>query len=375
VNILICPDKFKGSLTAKEVCSAVVNGISQIDPEAVTVSVPLADGGEGTCDLLTDWHEGKFVAIEVPGPRSTPVMARYGLSKNGDVAFIEMAAASGLCLLESHERDPLLTTSVGTGYLIADALGRGVRKIVLGIGGSATNDAGIGMASALGYDFCDAEGQPLEPTGENLIHLGRIRSGHVNPLLRQTEVIALCDVTNPLFGPEGAAYIYGPQKGASPSAVQILDAGLRNFRRIVHRDLKISIDFPGAGAAGGLGAGASAFLNASMRRGVNFIIENTGLKENIKNADLIITGEGRIDTQTFSGKVVSEVTRLARDAGKNVVAVCGISEITDTEIQAVGLQKIISLVDAETPPESAIQNAAELIAIRIADHCRTMLKP
>jgi glycerate kinase len=224
----------------------------------------------------------------------------------------------------------------------------------------------MGMATALGYRFIDNEGEILKPTGENLIHLRHIEQQHVHPRLKRVEFIALCDVTNPLYGPDGAAFIYGPQKGANAKDVQLLDAGLRNFRRVVHKSLKTSVDFPGAGAAGGLGAGAKVFLNATMQKGIEHMISTTDLAFKINQADIIITGEGKIDQQTFSGKVVSAVTHLAQKAKKRVIAICGTSEIADTQLKHQGIEKVISLMDDNTSLESAIQNAAALISSRIA---------
>lgn len=367
MNILICPDKFKGSLDAREVCSAVASGFASVARDAHIRSVPLADGGEGTCDLLTEWHDGNRIQVEVHGPLFAPITAHYGLSKDGKTAFIEMAVASGLTLIAPAQRNPLLTTTLGTGEMIADAMRRGAKKIILGIGGSATNDAGIGMATALGYTFHDASGEVLKPTGDNLIHIRSIDTSSVNPLLTGVSVTALCDVTNPLFGPDGAAHVYGPQKGAGPQEVQLLDGGLQNFRRVVHKSLKRSVDFPGAGAAGGLGAGAKAFLNAAMEKGVNYFIKSTQLEEHVRQADLIITGEGKIDSQTFSGKVVSEVIRIARKEGKTVVAICGKCDLSDTQINDYGVSKVIALVTEGTTSESAIQHAAEHIKRRIME--------
>lgn len=367
MKILICPDKFKGSLDAKQVCLAIERGLLQIDPGLLIESVPLADGGEGTCDLLTEGNGGSAIKIEVNGPLFSPVVSHYGISKDGGTAYIEMAVASGLTLLRPEERNPLFTTTFGTGEMMADAMKRGATTIVLGLGGSATNDAGIGMAAALGYEFCDVDGNILKPTGENLIHLHRIKTTNVNPLLSRTTVIALCDVTNPLAGIDGAAHVYGPQKGAGKSDVELLDAGLRNFRRIVHKQLKIPVDFPGAGAAGGLGAGAKVFVHAAMERGVAFIIRNTNLADKIAQSNFIITGEGKIDNQTFSGKVVSEVTRLGQEAGKPVIAVCGICEVPEEDAKSHGLKKIISLVNGETSAESAIQHASDLVTQRIKE--------
>jgi glycerate kinase len=374
LTILVAPDKFKGSLKATEVCQAVTAGLLQIDPKAMIESVPLADGGEGTCQLLTEWYNGTEIHLTVQGPLFTPVSAYYGISEKEDTAFIEMAVASGLTLLKPEERNPLLTTTFGTGEMIADALKRKVKKIVVGLGGSATNDAGIGMATALGYRFCDAEGEELKPTGENLIHIHHIETKGVHPLLKEAQVVALCDVTNPLFGPEGAAHVYGAQKGGSEQDLVLLDAGLRNFRRVVHKYLKSSVDFPGAGAAGGLGAGAKVFLNAAMEKGIAHIIQTTDLVKKIMSADLVVTGEGKVDDQTFSGKVVSEVLRLAEKAGKPVVVICGKSEVSQKDIRQYGMTKLITLVDDVTSSQSAIEHASTLITTKIETQCRNMIK-
>lgn len=372
MNILICPDKFKGSLTALEVCDATRAGLRKIRPDATFTAVPLADGGEGTCELLTAWYRGSMVTHAVHGPLFAPVAGRYGLSSDGDSAFIEMASASGLALLPPDERDPLITTTLGTGELIADALKRNVRNIVLGIGGSATNDAGIGMATALGYVFYDAAGTALKPVGENLIHIHHIQTDSVNPRLKHARVTTLCDVTNPLYGHQGAAYVYGGQKGADASAIAQLDAGLRNFSRVVQKQLGQNVDFPGAGAAGGLGAGCKVFLNATIEKGIDFIIEHTRLTAKIAEADLVITGEGKIDNQTFSGKVVSAVTRLAREAGKPVIAVCGRSDLSEAETNSLGLDLVIPLVDAQTSTDAAMHQAAALLSDKVSKATATI---
>jgi len=366
VKIIVCPDKFKGSLSASEVCSAITDGILRADANADVQSYPMADGGEGTCALLTELHHGSFIQIKVKGPLFTPVLARYGISGNGEAAFIEMAEASGLTLLTPGERNPLLTTTFGTGELIADAIRRKVELIVLGLGGSATNDAGIGMAAALGYSFRDVTGELLQPIGENLIHIHHVGLQDVNPGLKDISVVALCDVTNPLFGPEGAAFVYGPQKGGNEKQLQLLDAGLRNFGRIMRKRFNTSVDFPGAGAAGGLGAGAKVFLRASMRQGVKYMIESGDLAAKIRDADLVITGEGKIDEQTFSGKVVSAVLNLASAEGKPVVAVCGQSDIPPETIRSKGIQTLVTLVDEITTEESAVENARRHLTEKIA---------
>ena len=372
VKVIICPDKFKGSLRATEVCRAMAEGVLQVYPSAEVQCFPMADGGEGTCALLTEWHEGKEIEVTVHGPLFNPVVAHYGISKDGQTAFIEMAEASGLTLLSPNERNPLLTSSFGTGELIADALKRNVRQIILGLGGSATNDAGIGMASALGYAFYDASGDTLKATGENLIHIHHIRTELVNPAVKDASFIALCDVTNPLYGPDGAAFVYGPQKGGDRSQLELLDAGLRNIRRVIHKHLKISVDFPGAGAAGGLGAGAKAFLSAKMQRGVMYVITSWGLPEKMRDADLILTGEGKVDHQTFSGKVVSEVASLASHEGKTVIAVCGKCDVPQDETRSRGIHSVISLVDQYTSEQSAMNDASSLITQKVSAELRRL---
>jgi len=372
VRVIVCPDKFKGSLPATEVCRAIAEGVRRVHPSAEVQSYPMADGGEGTCELLTEWHGGKQLEVKVHGPLFKPLTAQYGISQDGRTAFIETAQASGLTLLSPEERNPLLTSTYGTGELIADAIERNVRNIILGLGGSATNDAGIGMASALGYVFCDVSGQPLKPVGENLIHIHHIKREGVNPQLKNVEFTALCDVTNQLYGPEGAAYVYGPQKGAGRSAIELLDGGLRNFRRVVHKYLKISVDFPGAGAAGGLGAGAKVFLSANIQRGVFYLMQSWRLAEKIRKADLVITGEGKIDQQTFSGKVVSEVARVAKEEGKSVIAVCGKSDIAAQELRSKGVHSLITLVDGDITEESAMKQASTHVTEKVAAELRRL---
>ncbi|MEI9918321.1 MAG: glycerate kinase [Bacteroidota bacterium] len=357
MRVLICPDKFKGSLTASEVCDAAEAGILKKFPDATVIKLPLADGGEGTMQILTNFFHGKIVKLKVHGPLFEEVEATYG-TDNGSTAFIEMASASGLQLLEKEKRNPLETTTLGTGELIRHAIQNGATKIVLGIGGSATNDAGIGMASALGYKFFNGD-QLLEPIGKNLVHITRIGSPET-----KIDVIALCDVNNPLFGPNGAAHIYGPQKGATPEAVELLDQGLVNFEKVARKTFGKSADFAGAGAGGGIAGGASVFFNLTVKSGIAFLMESLNVAEEIKKADVIITGEGKIDRQTLAGKVVASVAR--HSIGKKVIALCGVCELRKNEMEKLGISGVISLVDIFTGPEEAIRNAAPLITQKIA---------
>lgn len=372
MNIFIAPDKFKGSLTSREVCDVISLALRSIHPNVVITMLPLADGGEGTCELLTHLNDGVTIHVDVSGPDFQTVNAQYGISKDGTTAFIEMAKASGLQLLSDEKRNPLYTTSLGTGEIIKHALDRGVKRIVLGIGGSATNDAGIGMASALGFEFLDGNGETLKPIGKSLVHLQHIKPGAVHPHLEKLETIVLCDVANFLYGEHGAAVIYGPQKGADEKAIALLDAGLRQFQTIAQNTFHIDVNFPGAGAAGGMGAGAKVFLHASIQKGMDYIIRSTGLRKKILSANLIITGEGTIDRQTSSGKVVGEVSRLASMLGKPVLALCGKCELNIEELKQIGIQKVIPLVNESTSEEEAMRNTPSLIRQRIIEELKDL---
>jgi len=361
MNILIATDKFKGSLTAVEACEAIREGVLSRYPAAQVDVTPLADGGEGTCELLTTHTGGQTVSVEVAGPGFEKTIATYGLSGDGLTAFIESAKASGLVLLPIAKRDPLRTTTLGTGELIAHALAKGVKNIILGVGGTATNDAGIGMAAALGYQFLDKSGKVIEPTGNNLALINTIDSSKVSELVASTTFVALCDVNNSLYGPGGAAHTYGPQKGATAEAVELLDLGLRNFEQVVRDSLQLAADFPGAGAGGGLASGAKVFLNATIRSGMDYIMQVTNLVERIKHADLIITGEGKIDTQTLSGKVVGTIATTARRFNKKVIAVCGICELREIELAKIGISRVVTLTDPFINQDQAMREASLLM--------------
>ncbi|HQK93892.1 MAG TPA: glycerate kinase [Armatimonadota bacterium] len=324
MRIVVAPDSFKGSLTALEACRAVERGLRRVWPDVEVAGVPMADGGEGTTQSLVDATGGRWVNCEVTDPLGRPVWARYGILGDGATAVIEMAAASGLPLVPEGRRDPKVTSTRGTGELIAHALDGGCRQLIVGIGGSATNDGGAGMAQALGARLLDAEGQELRPGGAELVRLERIDIAGMHPAVRACRVMVACDVTNPLCGPLGASAVYGPQKGASPSDVDLLDAGLQRFADVVHRDLGRDVAaMPGAGAAGGLGAGLVAFLGAELAPGVEIVARAVSLDARIAEADLVITGEGRIDAQTGFGKTVAGVAAAARRHGVPAVALCG----------------------------------------------------
>ncbi len=368
MTILIAPDKFKGSLTAQQVCQAIEEGLLSINPSLKIVSIPLADGGEGTSDLLTDFSGGSTVRVTVADPLFREIESAYGISKDGKTAFIEMAKASGLQLLNTEERNPLNTTTFGTGQLIKHALERGAKHIILGIGGSATNDAGIGMAAALGFSFLSATRDKLNPVGKNLALLASIDTDHIHPLLSKAKFTVLCDVQNQLYGVEGAAYIFGPQKGASQEDVKILDRGLLQFKKIAEATFNKGVDFPGAGAAGGLGAGAKVFLNATMSSGFDFIARFTQLEDMIQKADLVLTGEGKIDHQTLSGKVVKGVADLAAQHQKPCIAFAGRCDLPANKIKELNLLEIISISNEETNEQEAMTQAFSLLKERTITH-------
>jgi len=365
LKILIAPDKFKGSLTAAQVCVILSSELARLAPEVLIESVPLADGGEGVGDLLTQQSKGKKIDAEVFDPLMRSIVSSYGISEDKKTAFIEMAKASGLQLLAPDERNCAVTSSYGTGRLIAAALDLQVDHIVLGIGGSATNDAGLGMAEALGFELLDKQGKKLKGTGAHLIELEKINRGNKHPRLAHTRFTVLCDVDNPLHGSNGAAHVFARQKGATEEEVKMLDRGLQNFERIAKK-MKYNFGFKGAGAAGGLGAGSKLFLNAKIRNGIEFVINFCGLEEKIKNSDLIISGEGRIDQQTLSGKVLHGVAALAKKYDKKLIAVCGQCELTQQQLSSIGIAKAIPIQVGGISEIEAIQNAGALLKQRAA---------
>lgn len=358
MKILIAPDKFKGSLTAGEVAEAIAEGVHSANPENESIKFPLADGGDGTASILTNHFKGEFFHIRVHNPLFKIVEAVYGYAKDIKTAFIEMSAASGLRLIQKEMQNPLYTSTLGTGEMIRDAINRRAQKIFLGIGGSATNDAGTGMASALGYKFLDRDGNELRPVGENLEFIHSIDDSNLvfNPA--DIDVQVACDVDNPLFGENGAAYVYGPQKGATPEIVKKLDMGLRNFTTVIMKKYGKDISqLPGSGAAGGLGAGTVTFLNARLVSGIKLVMDITDFEEYLKTTSMIITGEGKIDGQTFQGKVIDGVTTLAKKYNIPVLAVCGDLKIDDRELKSHGIKAAQSLVNYYGSVDKAMKNA------------------
>jgi glycerate kinase len=360
MQILIACDSFKDALNALEVCQAIARGWREAWSDSQLVLFPLADGGEGTAQILTYHSGGQWVERTVRGPLFQPVNAAYGLSGDGKTAYIEMAAAAGLPLLRPAARDPLKTTTYGLGELIMDAVEGGAERILLGIGGSATNDAGLGMATALGYRFLDEQGEGLLPIGANLSKIKHIDRSQARIEPGAIAVEVLCDVRNPLYGPQGAAQVYAPQKGADPAAVRLLDDGLRHFAGLL--ESAFGRDFasvPGAGAAGGLGAGAMAFLGATLRPGIEAVMALTGFEAELQQAQLVITGEGKLDAQTAQGKLIQGIARQAKAAGVPVIALCGAVAATPAEIAALGLQAAFSIQTRPASLPEALDATAE----------------
>lgn len=366
---VLAPDSFKESMTAKEVCIAMEKGIKKALPEAVCIQVPMADGGEGTVQSLVDATAGKIYPVTVTGPLGTPVKASFGILGDGETAAIEMASASGIHFVNKDTKNPLITTTYGTGELIKAALDQGVGKIIIGIGGSATNDGGAGMAQALGVKLLDENGAELGFGGGALGRLATVDISGIDPRLKDTKIYVASDVTNPLCGEKGASHVFGPQKGANSEMVQALDANLAHYAGVLKEQLgKDIIDFPGAGAAGGLGAGLLAFTSAELRSGIELVIDFTDLEQKVKMADFVLTGEGGIDFQTQYGKTPYGVAQAAKKYRKPVIALAGyvgeVDVLYDKGIDAIFgiLPKAMSLEEALEAGQENIEKTAENIA-------------
>lgn len=362
MKIVIAPDSFKESLTALEVAESIERGFRRIFPDAQYVKVPMADGGEGTVQSLVDATGGEIIFKKVTGPLGQPVDAFFGILGNKTTAVIEMAAASGLHLVPIDQRNPLLTTTRGTGELILAALDYGVNHIIIGIGGSATNDGGAGMAKALGVKLLDHKGMEIGEGGGSLCDLAFINIAELDSRLANTKIEIACDVDNPLTGEKGASTIFGPQKGATPEMVARLDKNLGHYAAIIERELGKKInDVPGAGAAGGLGGGLLAFLSSEMTRGIEIVIEATGLSRIIEDADLVITGEGKIDGQTIFGKTPIGVAKEAKEYGVPVVGIAGIIADDSDIVYEHGLDAVFSIVPGVITLEDAFKRAEEYV--------------
>ncbi|MCG2677948.1 glycerate kinase, partial [bacterium] len=362
MKIVVAPDSFKGNLTALEVANLIEKGIRRVYPKAKIVKTPMADGGEGTVRSLVDATKGRIIRKEVTGPLGKRVKASYGILGDGKTAIIEMASASGLPLVPKKKRNPLLTTTYGTGELIKAALDRGCRKIIVGIGGSATVDGGAGMAQALGAKLLDKRGREISFGGGALGNLEEISVSELDERIKKTKVLVASDVNNPLTGPKGAARVYAPQKGATPSMVKRLEKNLKRYASIIKRDLKKDIkNVPGTGAAGGLGAGLIAFLDARIRLGVDIVIETIGLEKNLKDTDLVITGEGKMDSQTIYGKTPIGVAKLAKKHNIPVVAIVGEVDEGVEVVYKHGIDGIMATTPYPMTSTQAIKKSSQLI--------------
>ena len=354
-KIVVASDSFKGSLTSLEVAAGAEQGIHEVFPECEVVKVNVADGGEGTMDALRSTLGGQWVTVAAADPLGRPRNVSYVVLGDGNTAVIEMSAASGLPLLEPQERNPMLTSTFGTGEMIVDALSRGCRRFLVGIGGSATNDAGMGMLEALGFRFIDKDGKVLPGRGESMSEVVDIDMSHVSGEVKESEFIIACDVDSPFCGPRGAAYVFSPQKGADPQMVAELDAGMEHLAEVIVRTTGKDIrNIPGAGAAGGLGGGFLAFLNSRLERGIEMVLDAIAFDDIIRGSDLVITGEGRVDSQTLTGKTPFGIMKRAQKQNIRTVAIGGSVKLGDDD-DVSGFDSIWPVTPEGMPLEEAMK--------------------
>lgn len=359
MKIIVAPDKFKGSLTSMEACACIRDGILHADKHAAVHLFPMADGGDGFAAVIKHYWQTETIQCKTVDPLNRKITASYEWDEANKTAMIELAAASGLVLLSEEERDPLQTSTYGTGLLIQHAIDNKATKIIVGIGGSATNDAGMGILATLGFIFRDENNAPVIPVGKNL---SRVRSVRPPSSLPAVEFIIACDVTNVLFGKEGAAFVYAPQKGADATAVKILDNGLQHFAAVIQSQTGKDISgFAGAGAAGGVAAGLSAYFPVQITSGAKLVTEISGMEKCLKDTDVIITGEGNLDEQTGKGKVIHQIISVAKQQGIPVIALCGEVSITGKAAKEMGLHAAVSLTNNNISKQAAIEKAAVLL--------------
>ena len=362
MKILVAPDSFKGSLTALEVAESIKKGIKNYKSNIKVDLLPLADGGEGTVQSLVDATRGEIIKEKVTGPLGEKIKANYGILGDGKTAAIEMAAASGLPLVPEEKRDPSKTTTYGTGELIKSALEHGVEEIIIGLGGSATTDAGVGMAQALGVSFLDEKGKEVGFGGRYLDKISEIKMDNLDNRVKDTKIRVACDVDNPLFGKDGAAYVYSPQKGAYQEMVKVLDKKLRKFNEKVKERLNKDVNkIAGAGAAGGLGAGLVAFLNAELETGIDIILDTVEFEKRLKNVDLVITGEGRLDGQSIYGKTPIGVAKRAKNHNIPVIAIAGSLGPGAKKVLDKGIDAYFSIIDKPDNLKAVIKRSSELL--------------
>lgn len=376
MRFLLIPDKFKGSLTSEEVANAIQIGAEKVLPRASFHLIKASDGGDGFLDAIARYKPCIGVQTVGEDPLGRKKLCTYLYNQEESAAYIELANASGMELLNPKERNPMETSTYGTGLQIKDAIEKGARNIYVGLGGSATNDGGIGIANALGYRFLNDKGTALKPIGKNLIHIKEIDTANVSSLLNKISVFAVNDVTNPLFGSDGAAFVYAKQKGASSNAILNLDKGLQNLNSAVESQMgRDNALVPGAGAAGGAAFGLKTFLNAAFLHGTDFILKLSGIETVLvsQKFDFIITGEGKIDAQTLSGKLVQGVLELGKRFNIPVVAVCGKLDVNPSSLKAIGITAIIEIQDTTKPLSYNMKNAQDLLVQAIAEFCKTII--
>ena len=371
MQLIIAPDKFKGSMSAPEAAERIKKAAANVLPGAKLVLLPLSDGGEGLVDSLAGKNRDNLQTSTVTGPLGKPVEAVWGLTDEGNTSVIEMAAASGLHLIPEAEKNPFFTSTYGTGELIKASLDHGCSRLIIGIGGSATNDGGAGMAQALGAKFYDRFGKELETGGVALEKLEKIDISGLDPRLRQVETLVACDVNNPLTGENGAAYVYGPQKGATPEMVEQLDRALQNYARVIKKDLGLEVnEIPGSGAAGGLGAGLITFLGAELRSGIELVLDALKIDQYLPGTDLLITGEGKLDGQSAHGKAPVGVARRAAKYNVPVIALAGSLEGDLDVFHREGITACFAVADGPLSLEESISRGPELLEIKSAEALR-----
>lgn len=362
MKIIIAPDKFKGSLTSLEVCNSIENGLAKASGSFDIVKLPMSDGGDGLSDVVAHYTNARWMICKVQDPLGRIINAEWLLSSDGKTAFIEMAKASGLQLLKPIECNPLQTSSYGTGQLIKSAIDRGAENIIIGIGGSATNDCGIGMAAALGYRFLDSNQKELPVAGRSLAKIESIELDRKEDLKNINFKIA-CDVKNLLFGDNGATKLYAPQKGADALMIEELEKGMIHFASVIKKDLGIDVSgIEGGGAAGGMGAGCIAFLNAQLASGIDLVMQLASAEDHIRNCNVVITGEGKIDEQSLYGKVVSGVASLAKKHNKRLFAVCGSASIEPSQLNRMGFERVYAILNDSISLNHAMENAEVLLS-------------
>ncbi len=377
MKTVIAIDSLKGSLSSIEAGNAIMEGIKRADPEAEVVVRPLADGGEGTTETLVSGLGGRLEKITVTGPQGKPTISEYGIIEESKTAIMEMATAAGITLVKDCERNPLNTTTYGVGEMIADAIEKGCRNFIIGIGGSATNDGGLGMLSALGFGFLDKGGNSVEIYGRGLENVAKITTDDVLPKLGECSFSIACDVTNPLCGDKGCSEVYGPQKGATPEIVTTMDAWLKNYAEIAKQTFdKVDPDYPGAGAAGGLGFAFMTFLDGILEPGIDLILNKTNLEEYIRTADIVVTGEGRLDFQTAMGKAPIGVAKLAKKYNKKVIAFAGAVTRDATECNKCGIDAFFPILREICTLDKAMEKkyAAENLSATVEQVFRLIAK-